>query len=412
MEPNLNASEQAKLDAIRTKFAESFARKEIEKELQALQRQVAELRVAPGLLHPDNAGSVPKRKASICKLLMLSSGVRMSERIDAGYEKELFPGLQQKALSAGTDASGGFLAPEQFNERLIEAVTAFVAVRAAQARDGGSPFPMSSDTLKTARGSGSVGADWVAESIDAVLSDPGTEQVTLSLKDLIAATQISNKLIEVANPAADEFVERRLIRAIVEKESIDFLRRAAGGSGPTGIANIAGVQTFLIAAGAAGAIALVDLEKAEGLLIDAGFAPPFQWLGNSKIYRKIAALKDADGRRLFEPPTLVQQAGPLVEQLFSGATRAAMGRIQPLGYEFLFESQIPSNLGVGTNETELYLVKGREIMIGDNSAGVVLAASNQFKFLADATVIRATKRTDINMEHAAALVKVTGANAT
>lgn len=374
---------------------------------EKFERELAEAKAA-AVISPKNADGA-KRKASMCKLLLISEGrdTKLEGRIDFGYEREVYTDLAKKALSVGADAAGGFLVPEEFQKRLILALTGFVAVRAVQAADGAIPMPMTTDTLRVPRGAGAVTADWTAENVDATLSDPTTEQVSLNLKDLIAATQLSNKLLELSNPAADDFVERRLIRAIVEKESIDFLRRTAGGNGPEGIKDIAGVQTFIIAGGAGTNVAVEDLEKAENLLLDAGFAPPYQWIGNAKAYGKIANLKDNDGRRLFEP-SMVTQAGNAEISTIFGASRTATGRVEPLGYRWYFESQIPNNLGTG-GDTEFYLCKGSTIMIGDGAFGTVLSASKEFKFLADATVVKAVRRTDVNLEQPAGLVQVNGA---
>lgn len=363
---------------------------------------------ARGYLH--QRGDPGGREPSICKLILVSLGRDRQLAGDFGYEREVYSGLQTKALSAGVDAAGGFLVPEEFRRRVIEQLSELIAVRAALIADGGQVIPMVSDTLKTPRGAGAVTADWVAENVDAALSDPGVEQVTLSLKDLIAATQVSNKLVEVSDPAADVFVERRLVRAIAEKESLDFLRRAAGGSGPIGIENIAGVQSFTIAAGAGGEVALGDLEKAEELLISKKFAPPFQWIGNAAIYRRVANFKTADGAYLWERRFQLP-LGPDVRPGDVGAPRIARGRVQPLGYDFFFESQLPSNLGVGTNETIFYLTKARHIMIGDSLLGLTLSASREFKFLADALTVKAVRRTDVSLEYPEALVKIVGAKA-
>jgi len=244
---------------------------------------------------------------------------------------------------------------------------------------------MPTDTLNIPRGAGSVVASYVAENVDAALSDPSTEQVKLQLKYLITATQLSNKLLELSNPAADAFVTNRLTRAIREKEDITFLR--ADGSPaeePTGILNLVDSGNKFDSTGAGGEITVDDLIEAEGRLLDAGLDPGFAWVMNTKAWRKIRRLKDSDNRPLFDPDFSQQ----------------AFGRLAPLGYPVFIASQIPSNLGVSSDRTEVYLVKGSELLIAESVNGPVVSASQHFKFIADATVIKVVLRHDIQLAHA------------
>lgn len=347
---------------------------------------------AAAFLSATNAGSDPKRRWSICKMVWGSAnGFGRRAHVDDSFEKELFDDLHTKALSAGSDAAGGFLVPEEFRTDLIEQLAQRVAVRQAVAADGSTPIPMTSDTLRIARGSGSITASYVPENIDAALQDAGTDQVVLNLKDLIIAMQASNKLIELSNPEADTFIENRLMRAIIEREETAFLRDdGSPAEEPTGILNLADSGNKFNSTGAGGEIVIDDLLKAERLLLEAGLNPPFGWIANVKTFAKLRALKDGDGRPIFDPNWSAE----------------AFGRLTPLGYPIFVSTQIPSNLGASSDRTEIYLVKGSEILIGQSTAGPVVSASKEFKFLADALVIKAVQRHDIALGHAKAVAVI------
>ena len=134
------------------------------------------------------------------------------------------------------------------------------------------------------------------------------------------------------------------------------------------------------------------MTKAERLLIEAKLKPPFVWIMNGRMFDRVRNLKDSQNRPLFEP------------DFFSAN---ALSRLKPLGYQIILSSQIPNNLSASSDRSEIYLVKGSEILIGDSSAAPVLSASKEFKFLADATVVKIVHRTDINVRHdvAAAVIE-------
>lgn len=374
-----------------TKDELALAVKPLSDRTERFEKELSEQKAA-AFLSATNAGSEPKRHWSITKTVYGSIyGFGRRARLDDSYEREVFQDLHEKALSAGSDSAGGFLVPEEFRTELIKQLAQRVAVRQALAADGGTPIPMVSDTLRVARGSGSIVAAYTAENVDAALSDPGTEQVTLSLKDLIVATQLSNKLVELSNPEADTFVENRLRRAIIEREETAFLRDdGSPAEEPTGILNLADSGNKFNSTGTGGEIVIEDLLKAERLLLEAGLNPPFGWILNVKSFAKLRALKDGDGRPIFDPNWSAE----------------AFGRLTPLGYSIFVSTQIPSNLGASSDRTEIYLVKGSEILIGQSTAGPVVSSSKEFKFLADALVVKAVQRHDINLAHAKAVAVI------
>jgi HK97 family phage major capsid protein len=157
--------------------------------------------------------------------------------------------LEQRALSEGSDAAGGFTVPEVLSGQFIDRVrNAMVVMRA-----GAQTVPMTSDTLHLARlaqpgvhiGSpitnAAVGA-WKVENDPISEADLTLERVTFTARTLPLLIKLSVELSEDSTNI-DAIIEREMAQSL----ALELDRVALVGSGsapePRGIVNQANVQT-------------------------------------------------------------------------------------------------------------------------------------------------------------------------
>lgn len=111
------------------------------------------------------------------------------ERMD-GFMKGLLSIVHRKGLSAGTDANGGYMVPDEYAMDLVK-----LARNSSYALKVCRQITMGSDTLKIPTEAGHGTATWVGESSQKTASEPTFGQVTLTAKKLVNLAVASNELI-------------------------------------------------------------------------------------------------------------------------------------------------------------------------------------------------------------------------
>ncbi len=152
--------------------------------------------------------------------------------------------LEQRALSEGTDASGGFTVPEILAGRFLDRTRNAMVVQ----RAGAQIVPMTSDVLHIARlaqptdpSPDITTAQWKTENADIDETDLLLERVTFTARTLPVLLKLSVELSE-DSVNIDEIIERELSGQL----ALELDRAALLGSGtppePDGIRNQSGVN--------------------------------------------------------------------------------------------------------------------------------------------------------------------------
>ena len=297
---------------------------------------------------------------------------------DDGYNDEVI-----KALGADLGPSGGYLVPPQYSQELIELLTAKAVVRKMGAQSlplqGTLPIP------KLARG---ATAYFIGENQDAPISEPGFDQIVLSEKTLVAMVPISNKLIRLSSPKADTVVRDDLINAIALKEDAAFIRGSGTEYTPKGLLNWAASGNKFGISGSAVANVVADLQKAINKLESANVSMTKPgWLLHPRVKNFLLSLINANNQYIFK------------DEMLKGAL---------LGIPFAVTTQIPANLGTGSNESEIYLVDFNECIIGDgiqfeiqvSTEATYVASGNLVSaFSKDQTLVKITSTVDFAVRH-------------
>ncbi len=379
---------------IRDAIGEQLADFRREMEEQSAARRVDLRDILAGATREPDAGITDPEKGRGLKIARyiraLAAGkgnARDAAEIVKGWDK---PGDAElsKALSESILSAGGAIVPDEFVADLIELLRARAVIRAS----GAVVVPMNSGSMTIPKQTAAGTAAYTGENVNIASSQQVFGQIQLSAKKLAALTPVSNDLIRDATPQADVIVRDDLVAIMSLREDLAFIRDDGTANTPKGIRNFADAAN-IFAATQAGAIATVaevtdDLAKMVRQLEDANI--PFTrpgWLLTPRSKWFLMSRRDANSNLVFEPE---MRTGML------------------LGWPFRTTTQIPNNLGAGTNESEVYFVDFSQALIAENSAleveiqpgaayfdgTTVISAFSQ-----DQTVIRTIARHDFALRH-------------
>lgn len=334
---------------------------------------------------------VPKREekglsvARIIRALAVAKGD--VEKAAYWVRKQFADEIVEKALLAGEGSAGGFLIPEDFTSEIIELLQPQAVVR----RMGAISIPMPSGTLPITAITGGATAYYVGESTNITPSQQAFGQIVLTAKKLAALVPISNELLRVPNAKADVIVRNDLISAIAKREDLAFIRGDGTQAQPKGILHWAASGNKFNANSTVNLQTVTeDLGKAERLLKEGNV--PFTrpgWLMAPRTEIFLKSLRDANGNFAFRAEMM-------------------QGKLQ--GFPYAVTTQIPTNLGSGGNESEVYLVDFADAIIGETTQMIIEISSEAAyydgtgvvaAFSRDESVIRVIVQHDFALRHPA-----------
>lgn len=299
----------------------------------------------------------------------------------------------------GSGAAGGFLVPEDVSSEIIELLRPVSVVLASGAR----PVPMPNGNLTTNRQATGSQAQYIGEQQDVPATGATFGQMKLSAKKLAALIPISNDLLRANSYAVDRIVRDDVVTALALRGDLAFIRGAGTEYSPRGLryqhVGSPTEATHVLSANATVNLANVtnDLAKLELALLNAD-VPMLKpgWLMSPTTLVFLQNIRDGNGNFAFPE------------------TQNGMLRGKPIKTT----TQIPSNLGGGGDESEIYLVDFVHIYVGEHM-GIDIAvsteaayrdANNQLQaaFNRDETVMRAIQQHDIGTRHLQAIAILTG----
>jgi len=273
----------------------------------------------------------------------------------ARLEKDGHSGISA-ALSGATEAAGGVTLPRPLAAQVIELLRPRVVMRRAGVR----AFPMPAGQIRHARQSGAATAAYGAENSAIAASEPTFGKLDQTFKKLGALVPIGNSLlrhssVDMAMMARDDLLEVMSLR-----EDLGFLRNDGSGDLPKGVVSWCLVGNLQSAV--ANTVSVVDLalrkainkvETANVGMTNCG------WVLRPDVKNFLASLRDANNFLLYPS---IETAGTLK------------------GYPIYTTTQLPDNLGVGTNESEIVFCAFDQMMIGD-SMTLSLAVSSEASYV-------------------------------
>lgn len=258
-------------------------------------------------------GKVETAKFSFGKLLK-GMITRDFKGADAEFEHSLcLEAAKQKDMAAGVDTTGGFLVPAQV---LADQIIPLLQAEAIASQLGapmwtgltGSPVLIPKVTSGTT-------AYWVGEAPSAGVteSDMGFGQMEMRPHTLAATTRLSNRLIMLSTPAADQMVQTQLRKDISLALDLAYFNGSGVSNQPLGILQSSGLGSVSSATAASADTTYDNLIEMQYKLMAANaFGGSLGWAMHPAVLREFWQMKDpADAsqpkqRRLFAEKPISQ----------------------------------------------------------------------------------------------------------
>lgn len=295
-----------------------------------------------------------------------------------------------KALEWGTAGAAAELVPTDWADEVIELLSNLTVIRRMNPRSLGMP----NGNMTLPRKTGSASASYVGENTPLNASDASFDDFTMTAKKLMAVTSITSELLEYNAYGVDSLVRDDLIDVIAQAEDSQMLRGTGSATAPTSMLEIAtGASQVITSAPTAPKVPTIqeiDTETGNLLLVLLNANVPMQdvyWVMAPRTRMYLENLRDGNGNRAY--PEVLE------------------GRFRR--YPIIESNQVPINLGVGTNETEIYLVSARQLILADtrrmqvlttNTGSYQVSGSLVSTFANDLTAIRVISEHDFNVRHA------------
>lgn len=252
-------------------------------------------------------------------------------------------GDKHVAMAISTsDSSAGSLVPENMGNEVIELLRPKTIVRGLGAR----PVPLVNGNLSIPRISGGASSGYKGENESRNAEGGSTDDVKLSAKTQMTIVPMSNELIGQAGFNVESIFLSDMISAMANRQDKAFLRDDGTNNTPTGFRKIATEAGRTLAFTGTADLATIDLYLDMlilGLMNSNSNMTTPGWGMSPRTYMKLQGLRDGNGNKVY--PEMAQ------------------GMLK--GYPVRHTTNIPVNLGAGSNETEIYFADWADALIGE-----------------------------------------------
>lgn len=216
-----------------------------------------------------------------------------------GVEADLLD-LEQKALSVGSDADGGYLVTPQVSEEMTRKI-----FESSPMRQLASVTTISSDSLEIIEDNDEAGAAWSA-SESAAASDSTTPQIgkiTIDAYELVAQPKATQKLIDDSSVDIEAWLTQKLVEVFSRKENTAFISGTGTGQ-PKGIlsytAGTGAGQIEQVNSGTSATVTADGLIKLYYALKDE-YARNATFIMNRASAQSVRLLKDTTNQYIWNP---------------------------------------------------------------------------------------------------------------
>lgn len=287
------------------------------------------------------------------------------------------------ALAASTAAQGGLLIQEAIADDFLELLRPFSAVRALGAR----VVPMPRGNLSMKGLWGGATAHWTGEQQGVRASAPTMRELKLTAKKVVCNVPISNDLIRGAGVAAVDYFKAEMLAAVAGAENLAFICGPGTQYTPKGLRQWAGNRNSAQSSPDGVKVttdtgkALLNLTKNNVRMISPG------WIMNPATGIYLSNQRDASGAR----------AWPELDRGFFRGLPVAQ------------TMDVPTNLGAGEDESEVYVADFFDVFIGQ-VPGIEVRASSQADYydsdgnlqsttVRDETLLQVIEEVDLGVRH-------------
>jgi HK97 family phage major capsid protein len=227
-----------------------------------------------------------------------------------GGNEDALRSIEQKALSVGTPADGGYLVPDETEKEISRRLTAASPIRAISG-----VRQITGNVYKKPFAITGAATGWTGET-DArtTTTSPTLAELEFPAMELYAMPAASATLLDDSATNIDEWIATEVEQAFATQEGTAFVT-GDGDKKPTGFlsytkiaeASWAWTKIGYVITGVSGAFAasnpsdnLVDLVYA----LKSGYRQNAQWVMNRKTQAAVRKLKDGDGNYIWQPAAI------------------------------------------------------------------------------------------------------------
>ncbi|PPG60265.1 phage major capsid protein [Rathayibacter sp. AY1C5] len=274
-----------------------------------------------------------------------------------------------KAQTVGTSNQGGILVPTTIDQSIRDKLEYVSPMRRIATVISNMPakLVLSTGSLPTVY--------WVAEGAPITESGVTFTQTTLTPNKLAGLDKFTSEVLADAaiNPSIQNYVEDRFVLAMALAENAAFVNGDGSGK-PFGLRSTAITPTSVPQVGTtAGSLAYVDLVNLKYALGTA-YRETGTFVMPSAAIQLIEKLVDTSGRPIYR------------ESIAVGTPATLLGRPVEI------VDEIPTNLGTGTNKTEIWYGNFKQYIIGDRGGLRVDLGTDADDFSRDKISLRIIKR--------------------
>ena len=251
---------------------------------------------------------------------------------------------------------------------------------------------LSAGSLDVPGGNAATSGSYHAEGAELAYTQATTREVNLVAKHVGAITAVSNFNLEISPLPLATIIGNDLMMGVTLAMDSAGLRGDGSGSNPTGLRSlINAANIFAATGGTAPTLAQIDTacRNAQLRVVQANIPMRRRrWIMSNRVFMFLKYVRDANGNKAY--PSL-SDANPTWD-----------------GYPVMLTEQVPSNLGAGTNESEIYFVDFGHYLVGIARA-LALKSSTEATyndgggqrnaFQRDQTVIRAMASHDFDVRY-------------
>lgn len=217
---------------------------------------------------------------------------RASKEYKDGMLKALRTNFKQvsNVLQEGVDADGGYLVPEEYDERLITVLEEENIIRSL------ATIIQTSGNHKINIAGTSPAAAWIDEGEELKFSDATFKQMLLDAHKLHVAIKVTEELLYDSAFYLEDYITEQFGKALANAEEDAFLN-GDGNNKPTGIFNETSGGTFLDKVSAIKADDVINLVHA----LKRPYRKNAVFITNDKTIAQIRKFKDSNGAYIWQP---------------------------------------------------------------------------------------------------------------
>ena len=300
------------------------------------------------------------------------------------------------ALNTLTPGAGGVLVPSNMAREVIELWRPQSVVRRLGARS----LPLSNGNITLPRLKGGAVVGYIGSDTDIPTTGQTFDNLKLSSKQLAGLVPISNDLLAYSgiSPNVDKLVVDDLTAAMSSREDKAFIRDDGSLETPKGLLAwaLSGFK-FVASDGATLQKVETDLNKLILALenVNANMGAP-GWIMSPRSFRFLEGLRDGNGNKVYP-------------EMKDGNLK---------GYPVGKTTQVPNNLGAGSNASEIYFVDFNDCFIGEDETLLIdYSKEASYKdeggnmvsaFQRNQTLVRVIAKHDFGPRHVESIAILTG----